>query len=89
MNQRRESWRWTPAQDIALYQRRRIDRAPFKQLAHEFGRSEPVVLKRFHEIERKLESSYTHVLEQHRREELALLEKLLTESQLPDCGEHG
>lgn len=80
----RGSWRWTPAQDIALYRRRRIDRAPFKQLAHEFNRSEPVVQQRFHFLERLNAEAHADILAQHLEEEAQLLEKALNESRQRD-----
>ena len=84
----RDSWRWTPEQNIALVRRRLVERRPFKQIAHEFGRSEPTVQKQFHRLESLLESSHADILQRHREEELELLDKLLREQRIPDCGEH-
>ena len=82
----RGPWHWTPQQDAHLYRRRRQG-ARLKQLAHEFGRSERTVSTRVAMLERLLEREAHEILEMHRQEEAELLEKLLKEQRLPDCGE--
>jgi hypothetical protein len=76
MTPARGDWRWTPQ----LYKRRRVDRVPFKTLAFEFDRSQATVSKRYYEMEEWLEREFRPILEQHRKEELELLDKLLEES---------
>lgn len=87
MSPSRGNWHWTKEQDIALARRRMVDGWQFKRIAHEFGRSEPTVLKRFHDLRDKLETAHSDVLRRHREEELALLDKLLIEEGKTDRGE--
>lgn len=84
----RDSWRWTPQQDAQLYKRRRSG-ARLKQLAYEFSRSENVISKRLAMLESLLESEARDVLEMHREEEAALLERLLIEQRKPEMYPEG
>lgn len=83
----RGSWRWSREQDVELVRMRLVEGGLFKEIAHEFGRSEPVVVKRFNDLKRKLEHAHGDVLRRHREEELKLLDQLLAEERIADCGE--
>lgn len=70
---------WTPEQDIELVRLRRVQREPFKRVAHAMSRNIKCVHQRYHKLESLLEAKHGDVLKRHREEELELMRQLLRE----------
>lgn len=85
-NAARSYQRFTRDEDRVIA-RRRMRGLTFRAVAKELGRTTDSVRCRYYMLERWLEEKHGDILEKHREEELALLEKLLVEAKLPDCGE--
>lgn len=64
--------------------RRKFDRVNHKLIARELGRTTGSVNSRFQTLMDKLECAHGDILQRHREQELALLERLLAEAQMPE-----